>query len=275
MLLSSVIAYLAIRSAKKQKIEVDFQNLAMFMLPGFVYILLIGLNNISLKISLKELLILLGNGILFSWLGNFISLKALNEAPNPGYSLIIHKSYVVMTSVLSVWLFSSELTPKSILAIFMIIIFSALIIIDKKSEQTGSKRWLLYTFYAFFAWGFQALILKYLSDTGLNKLVILIYLNSIGSILILSQIIINKSKLVIDKFSLTTIGIIGIAWSGFNYFMMEGYKLAPNPGYINAVNTTSIAFVTIFSALLFKDELNIRKVIGVLGIMGSLIILFT
>jgi len=274
MLLSSILTYLAIRWAKDQKIEVNFQNLAMFMLPGFVYLFLILINGISLKIDLTEFLILLGNGVFFSWLGNFISLKALKEAPNPGYSLIISKSYVVMTSVLSVWLFSSELTVQSIIAILMIIAFSALIIIDKAGKKTENKRWLLYTMYAFFAWGFQALILKYLSDTGLDKLVILIYLQVIGSLLILLQIILNKSKFIIAKTSLITIAIIGIAWSGFNFFMMEGYKLAPNPGYINAVNATSIAFVTVFSSVLFKDELNLRKVIGVLGIIGSLIILF-
>ena len=55
--------------------------------------------------------------------------------------------------------------------------------------------------------------------------------------------------------------------------MQVGFDLAPNIGYVNAINAASIAAVTVFSALLFKDELTLKKLVGVLGIIFGLIIL--
>lgn len=51
-------------------------------------------------------------------------------------------------------------------------------------------------------------------------------------------------------------------------------EAAPNIGYVNAANTGSIAALTVVSAIIFKDELNIQKLVGVFGIFLGLVLIF-
>lgn len=275
LIISSVALYLFVRKSKDVEIPIDIQNLGMFLPPA----IFVGAYNLlqkkSFGISPLHLVIIGFAAFFFSWLGNIASLKALKKAPNPGYSLVISKSYVLMTSILAVWIFGSTLTIKSIIAIVLIVLFSAMIIIDKKKEHDSKdKKWIWLTFGAFLAWGFLALTLKYLTNEGLESTVILFYLMLFVSVLISAQLIVKRSKIQLKKNYLPLFLLMGIASTFFNLFIILGYQYAPNPGYINAANAGSIALVTIFSALLFKDELNLKKVFGVLGVVGSLMLLF-
>ena len=66
---------------------------------------------------------------------------------------------------------------------------------------------------------------------------------------------------------------IGIVWAMFNLGQFEAINLAPNVGYVNAINAASIAAVTVFAVILFKDNLTWPKGIGVLGVTAGLILL--
>ena len=275
LIVSSVALYLFVRKSKDVKVPVDIQNFGMFLPPA----IFVGLYNLlqkkSFEIPLLYLAIIGFAAFFFSWLGNIASLKALKKAPNPGYSLVISKSYVLMTSILSVWIFGSSLTMKAIIAIVLIVAFSTMIIIDKrKNHDVKDNSWIWLTFGAFLAWSFLALTLKHLTNQGLESTVILFYLMLFVSVLISVQLALKRSKVQLKKNYLPLFLSMGIASTFFNLFIILGYQYAPNPGYINAANAGSIALVTIFSALLFKDELNPKKVFGVLGVIGSLVLLF-
>ena len=155
MFLSSVALYLCVRKSNSLKTPQQLNNLAMFLIPAIVYLLLTV--NSSTRFALKpiEYLIILIQGIFFSYLGNVFSLKGIEYSPNPGYSLIISKSYVVFTAIASIFIFNAPLTMKSVIAIALIIIFSALITIDIGKDKTSSNRlWLPYAVGAFFAGGY-------------------------------------------------------------------------------------------------------------------------
>ena len=55
--------------------------------------------------------------------------------------------------------------------------------------------------------------------------------------------------------------------------MMWGYQIAPNVGYVNAVNAASIAGVAVLASIFFKDELTRRKLLGILGVTVGLLLL--
>ena len=59
------------------------------------------------------------------------------------------------------------------------------------------------------------------------------------------------------------------------HFTFVAIKLAPNVGYVNATNAASIAAVTIFSIILFRDEFSWRKLAGVAGVVAGLILLLS
>ncbi|KKQ43389.1 MAG: hypothetical protein US60_C0003G0033 [Microgenomates group bacterium GW2011_GWC1_37_8] len=276
MFFSSVVLYLFVRKSNQLKTPQQLNNLAMFLIPVVVY-LFISINT-KTRFELKpfEYLLIIIQGIFFSYLGNVFSLKGIEYAPNPGYSLIISKSYVVFTAIASIFLFASPLTTKSVIAIISIVTFSALIMIDKNKDKSGSnKLWLPYTIGAFLCWGMLALSSKYLLNLGVPILTRLIYSMIIVTFLIIGEIKTRKVKINnVSKKQVFTLLMIGVFASSFNYYMQVGFNLAPNVGYVNAANASSISLLTLLSAYFFKDDLNLRKLIGIFGVTIGLIILF-
>ncbi len=156
MFVSSVALYLCVRKSNTLKTPQQLNNLAMFLIPVLVYLVVLVRTPTSFILRPFEYLLLLVQGIFFSYLGNVFSLKGMEYSPNPGYSLIISKSYVVFTAIASIFIFSAPLTMRTAIAIVLIVLFSALITIDKdKDRTTFNKLWFPYTMGAFFLLGFS------------------------------------------------------------------------------------------------------------------------
>lgn len=276
MFASSVALYLCVRKSNLLKTPRELNNLAMFFIPVLVYLLISVSTPTSFNLKPFELLLIIIQGIFFSYLGNSFSLKGIEYSPNPGYSLIISKSYVVFTAIASIFIFAAPLTFKSALAIVFIILFSALIMIDKDKNRTiANKLWLPYTLGAFFCWGFLALSSKYLLNIGVPILTRLIISMVVVTILIIGEIIYKKvAWRNVSKDQLITLLLIGIFGASFNYFMQVGFNLTPNVGFVNAANAASISLLTLMSALIFKDELTVKKLAGILGVTAGLVLLF-
>jgi drug/metabolite transporter (DMT)-like permease len=276
MFLSSVALYLFVRKSNLLKTPQQLNNLAMFLIPAVVYLVLTINTNTRFALKPFEYFLILIQGIFFSYLGNVFSLKGIEYSPNPGYSLIISKSYVVFTAVASIFIFNAPLTIKSVIAIILIISFSTLIVIDKsRNKPESNKLWLLYTIGSFFCWGLLALSSKYLLNVGVPILTRLIYTMIIVSVLILGEIKVKYVDMFkISKSQFFTLGMIGVFATSFYYFMQVGFNLAPNVGYVNAANAASISLLTLMSAFLFKDDLSFRKMVGIAGVTIGLFVLF-
>ena len=276
MFVSSVALYLCVRKSNTLKTPLQLNNLAMFLIPVLVYITLTVRTQTSFTLKPFEYLLILVQGIFFAYLGNVFSLKGIEYSPNLGYSLIISKSYVVFTVIAQIFIFYAPLTMKSVIAIVLIVLFSALITIDKdKSRTTSNKLWLLFTMGAFFCWGFLALSSKYLLNMGVPILTRLILQMLVVTVFIFGEIILKKINVFqINKSQIVTLLFIGIFGSSYAYFMQVGFNLAPNVGYVNATNAASISLLTLMSSFFFKDELTLKKMIGIFGVTVGLLFLF-
>ena len=276
MFVSSVALYLLVRKSTTLKTPQQLNNLAMYLIPVLVYLTLIIGTPTNFTLTPFEYLVILVQGIFFSYLGNKFSLKGMEYSPNPGYSLIISKSYVVFTAIVSIFIFSAPLTIQSVVAIALIIVFSAVITIDTdKNRTTSNKLWLPYTMGAFFCWGFLALSSKYLLNMGVPILSRLILSMVVTTVLIFAEILYKKVEWKkISKDQLSTLVLIGVFGASFNYFMQVAFNLAPNVGFVNAANAASISLLTLLSAFFFKDELTLKKMIGIVGVTAGLVLLF-
>jgi len=276
MFFSSVALYLCVRKSNALKTPQQLNNLAVFLIPVLVYIAVTIKTPTSYALTPVELILILVSGIFFSYFGNVFSLKGMENSPNPGYSLIISKSYVVFTAIASIFIFFAPLTFKSAIAILAIVLFSAFITIDKeKNKATSNSVWFPYTMGAFFCWGFLALSSKYLLNMGVPILTRLILSMLVVTVLILGEILVKKIPVFhINKTQLVTLIFIGLFGSSYAYFMQVGFNLAPNVGYVNATNAASISLLTIMSSFFFKDELTTKKMIGIVGVTAGLILLF-
>jgi len=272
---SSVFLYLLTRKATFTHLSTEVINLATFFVPLLLYLPLSIQKKTQLHLSSFHFLIIFLLAFFCAYISNITSLKSIKYAPNPGYSLILSKSYVVLTAIVAVLFFRSPITLKSTLAILIILGFSILITVGKNIIHKHSNPiWLPYAFVSFFGWGMLSIGTKYAFSIGINIYQRLIYLAVLVSIFIIIEMIVKKTKVNNITFkNILLLFTIGIFSAFFNYFMMVALDLAPNIGYVNAINASSISMVTIFSALLFKDEFTIKKFLGVLGVTAGLILL--
>lgn len=270
---SSTFLYLVLRKLSFLKVNNEIQNLFLF-LPAVIVLYFYSITNrYSLFLTVKELtnLIIASFSI---WIGNVAMLRSLKNAPNAGYPVLIGKSYVLITILLSPILFGSILTLKSTVLIILILFFISQIIIDKVNKNSSKKsEWILPAFIAFLFWGIMALLMISLKRPSLAPEVIIMYLSIFASIIIGVEMVIRRIpiKPVVNHFGwLIFLGIIGLF---LNIFFMIGYRVSPNPGYMDAVGASSVAAITLFSVILFKDEITLKKTIGIVGVILCLIFL--
>ena len=276
MFFCSVAAYLLNRKAMLSGMPLSLQNLSSFVIPLILYIPLAFISQTSMSGTPYQFLIILISSVIFSYGGSKFSLLSIKYAPNPGYSLILSKSYVVFTTIVAVLFFNAALTAKAMVAILLIIVFSALVMIDPKAKHSQGVRpiWLPLSFGAFFCWGMLAISSKYLLDLGVPIYSRLIYTMIIVSVIIYAEMKKNgDSFMSLNPVNKAIFWVMGTLYAGFYYFMQLGYEIAPNIGYINAINASSIAVVAIGASIFFHDEFNIRKFIGVCGVIVGLITL--
>lgn len=275
MFASSVVLYSLVRKAALMQIPTELVNLASMGIPFFLYITLAIQNHAKLQLNFHQLIIMILLSVFGSYLPNVASLKSIKFAPNPGYSLILSKSYVVLTTIVAIFLFNSHLSLKSAVAIAIIIGFSVLIMIGKTKQHTHSNPlWLPLSFVSFLGWGFLSIGTKYALTTGLSIYQRLVFLSIFVTSFILIEI--KTRKLTFKSIKIAHIVLllfIGALSASFNYFMTLGIDLAPNIGYVNAINAASISTVTVVAALLFKDDFSFKKVIGVAGVTLGLLLL--
>src|SRR5581483_11363312 len=135
MFLCSVAVYLAVRKTALNKISPQFNNLAMFAIPLIIFAIGDVLTRQNMHVGVSQALQLLVAGAILSYLGNAMSMVSIDLAPNAGYSLVISKSYVVLTSILAVPLFHAKLTAQAVTAIALIVVSSAAIMITPKQAH--------------------------------------------------------------------------------------------------------------------------------------------
>lgn len=276
MFASSIATYLLVRAASVRNISGSLQNVAMFLVPLFIFVPFAFTVEAGLSVTPYQFILLFLSAVLFSYLGSRWSVISIGYAPNPGYSLILSKSYVVFTTVVAVVLFRADITLRAAAAILLIIAFSSLILIDRKKTHSAGVNpvWLLYAFGAFFCWGMLAITSKYLLEIGVPIYTRLVYVIGIACALFLRDS--WKEIGSLRAFTLADWAVwvgMGVFSGAFNYFTQVGYVVAPNIGYINALNAASIAFVTIGASILFHDEFSWRKFTGVIGVIAGLILL--
>lgn len=275
MFVSSVALYLTVRKSSLLKVPTSLTNLAMFAIPLVVYSLMGFASEQQYRLSWWHFVVLVVAAIVFAYGGNTASLKAIDIAPNPGYSLVLSKSYVLFTTVVAVLLLHADLTLRKAIAILLIVGFSALIMVNPKAaKHVRSHKWVLLSFGAFFAWGMLSLSSKYLFSQGVGTIPFLIYLYLMVTVCILMAHKMNHRTFKnLPKATWLLLLGTGIFATLFNLGQFLAIKVAPNIGYVNAINAGSIALVTVLAVLFFKDELTAKKAVGIVGVTAGLLLL--
>ncbi len=138
--ISSIILYVLVRLGKSRNTQPGVLNFSMFALPSVLTAVYILINdNLSFRISPQHLLIIFVAALFFSYLGNFLSIKGIQYAKNPGFSLMIQKSYGALTLFLAPLFFKASIDLKGILGTFLIIIFGVVLSFEKGKKLSPEK----------------------------------------------------------------------------------------------------------------------------------------
>ena len=267
------LMYIFIRSSRT-KIEVEVQTFSIFVIGTIFYFIYNILMNISFSIDLTYLLLILLTAALFSLTANFLSFKAMSLAPNPGYSLMITKSHAILTMILANIFFQSEITLKNSIAIFIVLLSLGISLTSKKENKNSKQIWIVYALIAFFAFAFQSIMLTFLTRNNLEISLINFYLFFFLMLFMGCILFYKKIKIDLTKQKLTLMVGMGISSALGNLFMVLGFSIAPNPGYISAASASTASLMMILSYFIFKDQLTSRKIIGAIGVTIGLILLF-
>lgn len=273
MFLASNVLYLLIRLAQKQNIPISFYSISIFLVPSVIYFFAAQLTGISLLLAPQHFLLVTVAAFFWSYLGNYFSQKAILLSSNPGYSLILQKSYVVVTTVAAVFLFDAEFSWQKFIAILFILFFSVFIAASRKEVKIKNYKWVYFSLLTNLCYAFGSLISKHFLNIGLEPFIYLFYINFFVAMLSIFEFKNQKINLQLSKKQIFLVILIGIFSMAFNFTMQLAYKVAPNIGYVSAVNISSIMSLTLLSALIFKDDLSKIKIAGILGVLISLFFL--
>lgn len=266
---SSTVLYLTLR--KINEVNDEIKNLTLFLPPGLFLFFYSLIKRISFNINTRDLLLIILISF-FLWLGNVFMLKSVKRAPNPGYTVLIGKSYVAMTVLLSPLIFGSFISPASVILVLLILFFLSLILIDKKTKgKMVDNSWVTYAFATLIFWGLQALLTVGMKN--IDPIILLMYLAFFSSLMIGGEMVIKKVSLAPIKRNLFWLMLLGASGLLFGFFIITGYRIAPNPGFMDAANASSVAAITLFSAWFFKDEITLKKGVGIVGALVCLILL--
>lgn len=272
MFCSSIVYYLTIRLGQKKGVTVKEYMAINYPLPTLVFFIMNVVSGGSFVVPISVIPLILFHGIILEYIGATLSYKAIQAAPNAGYSLVIQKSYAIFTSIAAIFLFGAVLTPWKFLAIISVIIFAAIISIDTKGQHKAKSNWFILSLIPFLFFGSNSLVSKYaISFGGATLLSYIFWLFLLMSVITTFDMLRGKNKVVISTSHWKTLALIGISGTSFYYFKNLAQIIAPNVGYVGAINTASNAFVALLAALLYKEHLSWIKFAAVVGIVVGII----
>lgn len=209
------------------------------------------------------------------YFGNAASVRGLNLAPNPGYSQAINKSYVVLTTLAAIFMFGGELNLRKISGIVLIIV-SQILIVGKAPRQKNFHDgcWIRLSFVAFFCYAGWSVAVKYANMfLGVNQTVFLFWAVIIAVVLFGVEIWRKKISMLKHKKQFGLLFLLGLASGIANVLMWNAFVAAPNMGYVNAIQTTGVAIVSLLAVKLFGDEFTKQKMLGIAGVIAGLLLI--
>ena len=133
--------------------------------------------------------------------------------------------------------------------------------------------WVQYSIFGAIALAAQMLLLTKLTKMGFSTSGINAVVFSVASIGFIMYHVFSKQTLFIETSTswsmmhYVALFMAALAIYLVNFFTIKALGLAPNPGYVNAIQNISTVIVTILGVFLLGSELSVIKSIGILFVL--------
>lgn len=206
--------------------------------------------------------------------GNAGELAAIVRAPNAAYVSAINKSYAAVTIFAAWWLFGSEVTWLKV-AGSMVVVASMILVRapwEQKKSDIADSGWIAYSLISFAGLAGLSLCSKYLMQGGMDRLIFLVLLASPVSAMFAAGWAVSGKKGKWDFQKIALMAGIGVVAVSLNYFLYSAILMAPNLGYVNAINSAQVIVIAGASALL-GDKLTFWRTLGIGGASFGLLLI--
>jgi len=277
MFVCSIAFYLSVKKLQVLGVDKRLYTLANYAFPTVLFVILSILQGATIWVSAGIVVALFFLRVVFNYVGTIMGYKGMEAAPNAGYSLIIQKSYAAYTLFAAALLYGSELPLVKVAISLFILCCAFLVSVERGKKLTvGNYKWVMYSLIAFFCFGGISLSSKYFANLGIAAAPQLFWVCLMTLIVTGTDTRRLKKKISFEltREEMTYMAILGMAVTGFYYFKLTAEIVAPNLGYVGAINAASNAAYTVIVAKLFGDALSTRKLLAVLGMTVGMMALF-
>lgn len=289
-MLSLSVMMLAIRKMREMGFTAKQINLFLFAIVSFGFLLL-NINSLPQtisKVNFSQLLLFLLGGSLFAVFANLADMTAVGMAPNPGYSQAVKNTNVLPIAIIAVFLFHLDFTPVKFVGAVLVVIGIIFLIWKRKSERsfqvksTSKLPWWVFSLVAIACFTGLVLTIRHVSSLGFSSKEINLFLFSfslIGFILIGWKDLKGIQKKEGFKLFFQIVFVASFFSLLANLLDVNAIKLAPNPGFAQAIKNTNIVVITIVSYFMFRlrmlrsAEFSWKKWLGGVGLILAGIIL--
>jgi uncharacterized membrane protein len=85
-------------------------------------------------------------------------------------------------------------------------------------------------------------------------------------------ILIKKTKLEIPSSSIPLFLFVAVIAVAYNYFSVSAIASAPNPGYVEAINSFRVIVILVASSFFFDASITPKKLVGIILATTGLIL---
>ncbi|MFH1326521.1 MAG: EamA family transporter [archaeon] len=136
-----------------------------------------------------------------------------------------------------------------------------------------TNRWFLYGCGTALSMAAFILTYKKILLSGISPLVLIFFIFIFTFLGFAGWALISRPKI---KFSWIVLGwFIAAAIASLlgNYFEALSLRDAPNPGYTSSLKYLQIIIITLFAPFLFGSKINLKKVLGIVLVLGGLFLI--
>ena len=135
-------------------------------------------------------------------------------------------------------------------------------------------KWIAWSFVALGGLTVHIIIMLWLTKNGGVITRLNAWVFSMAAIILIVTHLVSGESFALEKSQLPWLIVAAVSVCVVITFSLKAQKIAPNPGYVSALESLSAIFVALASIYLFQSELSVTKFGGViLCLLGAFLII--
>ena len=121
-------AIVSLKFVSMAGVRTEFMMASYFIIISVILFAALKIRKIKIISDRRLITLAIASGALGA-VSNFLLFESIRISPNPGYSMALFNTEAIIIAVVSIFLFKSELSKKSIFGILLVVIGASILVI--------------------------------------------------------------------------------------------------------------------------------------------------